>query len=871
MIGKERILLAVGLVVLVLAALISRPGSRATEEWNPLVSARSKHAGCVQARAKFVEDSASVYVSSKTQSPFTLPSEKVDLPPEDLELPTLNVPLPALPIPKPFPAAARCPEWVFTLGGGSGALTVKPTDLLAETDLDALISATASGSGGSEPGQPGEAPGDVVHLKDGEKIEGKIETQTRDGVWIKRKKDGLRAYCAAKDIVRVERAPIVADEYRKRAATLPKNSASAHVELAKWCEKQSLVAEAAIELEKAVSLLPREINLALQLGELYRRMTDLDREMAVYRRAVRNAPLKVERIYMKLGEVYELLGLCDRAKRAYVSAIDALPTFVPARIALAHAIVKSGVEGDLPEAQKQLEQAAQQSADVAKDPSYLLVSGLAFLVAGDIAHAKEPLKAAARENVFAASGALASCAIVEGDLAGASKHLVDAVKANPFAPASWNSLGMLYLAAGQFAPAAKAFACAYERSPVSAEARAGQALCEFAAPKPVDPKEQKPEEAAAQKLDNAIAIAQEAVKINPKSPSALIVLGRLMFEKGTLDGAEEQLKAALAAAPDFPESALVLGVLAIGRRNFQEAAAYLERIAPRYSRRLDCRCALGVAYLGLNELDKAEREFREVLRADEKNIAALNGLAYLSYVNRRASEATKRFNEVLKIDAANAYATASLKKISENVTRTLWEDSFHRSDREDIGRGWEENEARHGIAVQISKKKALFSGAQAVKDWGITSMERTVREASFLSVDADMDISRSAGAVVGVCILTQFQGGKQRGGLLLGIDENKATVYTSLASLDDAPDWKKTTAPELTADTITLGIDRAPREPGSKKAGELRLLLNGQEVGRIPESKVTTAEQLIIGVFGMARKGEKWELEVGRVRVIEKK
>lgn len=810
--------------------------------------------GCTQTRVKFVEDSLSAYVSSKTRSPFRLPSEKVDLPPEDLELPPVSVPIPALPIPEPFPIAARSPEWIFVLG----STTVNAADLFAETELDALIKATVGASGGdSETRQLEKTPSDVIHLKDNSKIEGKIEIQTRDGVWIKRKKDGLRVHYAARDIARVERAPTAADEYRKRASEIKKGSVAAHVELAKWCESHGLVAEAAIELEKAVSLSPRDVGLTLQLGELYRRMVDPDREMAVYRRAIQNAPLNVEQVYMKLGEVCELLGLHNRATQAYLSALDVMPTFAPARIALARVAVKSGTEPDIVEARKLLEEVAQQSADVAKNPLYLLVSGLTFVAAGDIARAKEFLQAAvtSKENTFAASAGLAACAIIEGDFASASKRLVDAIKASPFAPGPWNTLGLLYLAAGRIGCAEKAFACAFERSPISAEARAGQALCVF----------------AAQRLDNAIAIAKEAVKINPRSPSALLTLGRLLLEKDMLDDAEKNLKAALAAAPDFSESGLALGVLAIRKRNFQQAVAYLERIAPRYSARPDARSALGIAYLGLNELDKAEREFRTVLRMDEKNIVALNGLAYLSYVNRRMSEAARRLSEVQKIDPANAYATSSLKKISENVTRTLWEDNFHRSDREDVGRGWEENDARHGVAIQIAKKKVLFSGTQAVRDWGITSMERTVPEASFLSMDVNVDISRSASAVVGICLLTPFEGGKQRGGLLFGINENKEAVYALPASLDDVPNWKKTATPKLTADTITLGIARVSRQPGEQKANEFHLLLNGQKVDSIPEAKIAKVNQFIIGVFGMARKGEKWEMEISRVRIIEKK
>ncbi|MDQ7779291.1 MAG: tetratricopeptide repeat protein [Planctomycetota bacterium] len=852
---KERVLLLIGLVMLIGVALLSRPSARSGDDWTPPSSSRSKHTGCVQTRSKFVADEASMYVSARTQSPFMLPSEKVDLPPEDISFPPVSRVLPALPVPSPFPPFATAGEWRFVLGPPCAADA--QTGLPAEADLDSLIASTETTTGPSQPGSESGGPCDILHLKDGEKVEGRIDAQTKEGTWILRKKDGIRAYYATKDIARVERARSSTQEYQERAAKADKGGAVAHVELAAWCEKEGLLPEAALELEKALSGSPRDIQVALQLGGIYRTMVDLDRELDVYVRTAKNSPTSIERVLLKLGEVYELLGLAGKARDAYVAATEALPTFTPARVALALLVVSNGMESDLPRAEEELDRVASEGGDGVKSPGYTLARGLLLFLKGNSTDTKKTLTEAAamKENTLAASNALTVCALLDGDLPSAAKFAMDAVKSSPFAPAPWNNLGFLYLVSGQHSLAAKAFACAFKWSPASAEAKAGLALCEFAAQKP----------------DEALAAAVEAVTINPKSLSARLALGCISIEKGDLDGAEDNLKAALEIGPSFTEPPLALGLLAMSRYGFQDAVAFLERIAPRYQKRLECKYALGVAYLGQNQLDRADREFREILKLDDKSVGAINGLAYLAFVNRRTAEAVKRFNDVIRTEPANEYAVSSLKKIGESVTRTLWEDTFHRSDRDDIGRGWEEQEGRFGVSIQLARKRVLFTGTQAVKDWGITSLERTVRESTFLTIEAELDVSRCTGAVAGVVVATQTQAGKQRGGLLLGLDEDRMPAYCTAASFDDVLDWKKLGTQAVSSDTVSLSIDRPPRAPGSRGQAEFRLLVNGQELGRVPESKVTGSEQLIAGVFGTAQKDLKWELEVARVKIIEKK
>lgn len=59
---------------------------------------------------------------------------------------------------------------------------------------------------------------------------------------------------------------------------------------------------------------------------------------------------------------------------------------------------------------------------------------------------------------------------------------------------------------------------------------------------------------------------------------------------------------------------------------------------------------IGWGYYGLKEYNKAEKEFNEVLKADPKNDAALTGLGYVKYQQKKYDEAIKLLDKALAVN-----------------------------------------------------------------------------------------------------------------------------------------------------------------------------------------------------------------------------
>lgn len=112
------------------------------------------------------------------------------------------------------------------------------------------------------------AVGDVVHLKNGGSLEGKV-TETKDGVVITLPVGEVRV---SKDAVaRIEKKESPMEQYLKRAAGIKEDDADAHYQFGLWAQSVGLRNQAKDEFGKAVALKPDHEGAHKALGH---RMVD---------------------------------------------------------------------------------------------------------------------------------------------------------------------------------------------------------------------------------------------------------------------------------------------------------------------------------------------------------------------------------------------------------------------------------------------------------------------------------------------------------------------------------------------------------------------------------------------------------------------
>ena len=95
---------------------------------------------------------------------------------------------------------------------------------------------------------------DVVHRKGGSVLRGTIIEETDEYVKIATQ-HGV-AQISKSDIVRIDHAPTVEEEYRKRLKQTPDDDAQKQYELAQWCKKFGLEGRARYHLFKALTADP---------------------------------------------------------------------------------------------------------------------------------------------------------------------------------------------------------------------------------------------------------------------------------------------------------------------------------------------------------------------------------------------------------------------------------------------------------------------------------------------------------------------------------------------------------------------------------------------------------------------------------------
>ena len=108
------------------------------------------------------------------------------------------------------------------------------------------------------------------------------------------------------------------------------------------------------------------------------------------------------------------------------------------------------------------------------------------------------------------------------------------------------------------------------------------------------------------RLDEAAEAFARALALRPDDVPALVYRGEILLSQGKLDEAAEALQQALALEPATTAAKALLGQVALARRDFPQAVKLLEAALAEKPEANRLHYALGLAYRGLENREKAE-------------------------------------------------------------------------------------------------------------------------------------------------------------------------------------------------------------------------------------------------------------------------
>ena len=245
---------------------------------------------------------------------------------------------------------------------------------------------------------------------------------------------------------------------------------------------------------------------------------------------------------------------------------------------------------------------------------------------GESTMAKALLSAAAARDPEAASLHLATArlALSERDLAGAEVALSKALAVAPDSPEGWLLQGRVHLLKGRSAEAVAAYRRATELTTTGNEGLAGLAEALLADGKTADAagtirqlEERAPGTVGVEFLKGWLAYTKQewanaenallgVVKVAPKHPQALLMLGDSCLRQSKFNQAEAHLKAFNEYFPDQPQALKMLGALYLKQRRATDAINIMAPLATRGEPDAGTLALLSYAHYAAGEPDKGK-------------------------------------------------------------------------------------------------------------------------------------------------------------------------------------------------------------------------------------------------------------------------
>jgi Flp pilus assembly protein TadD len=170
-------------------------------------------------------------------------------------------------------------------------------------------------------------------------------------------------------------------------------------------------------------------------------------------------------------------------------------------------------------------------------------------------------------------------------------------------------------------------------------------------------------------LEDAVAHAREAIRLEPTEADAHNTLGIVLQRQGRLEEAAARYAAAIALRPGRASAHNNLGTVRQAEGRLEEAAGhYAEavRLEPRYG---EAHRNLGLVLQGLNRNDEALAHLQEAVRLEPGSAVAHDALGTALLRQRRGDESVAEYRAAIVADAGYAEAHNNLGFALESLGR----------------------------------------------------------------------------------------------------------------------------------------------------------------------------------------------------------
>ncbi len=634
-------------------------------------------------------------------------------------------------------------------------------------------------------------------------------------------------------------------------------------ELAKWSlqfpklhENTKEVLRDAVKID--AKFLDAYLLLSDLLGEEYRKTVtptekQLNDEIELYRHAI-GSGVNDPRIYYRLGLAVRKTGLLRGAIPILRKALETSASAGVPEIGTwsRHEIGEMLLElGQPEEALKEFEAVLASSPD---DFRSLLGKGEAKVVLGELDEAEAALAQAATIDPYYPKpfALLGSIAYLKGELQDAQVWLGRAQAVGLPDAAVLTTLGLVHARMGKFTSAATELAQALTVDPGNWRAEVARGY--------LAENENKGED--------AISAYMRAIEIEPASGVAYFKLAGAYYAADDKDSASRELTRALKNGYRPVEVFKFLGRIEYELGNYDVAARNLRYSIAADDKDADAHYLLAMSCVKLKLDFLARRHLERAVELNSAHVEALDALGYLAYTSGDLAGAMARFMSVLVVDPDDAYAGDAITKINQILYWDLWEDSFTRSDSDDVSNDWtEENDGTCGIEMKIESNAARFSGTQ--REGGKRPfLRRTESGSAFKRIEAVLNGLDAAGARFGLRIEKRGSKGEIQGAVILIKDVDGSLAYNFT---EKRGKWKSVDMPiaigrfPLDTESHTLGIGL------DYKTGNIELILDGVRKALFSCAPLARVKELVVGVYGQAEAGIGWTLVVEKVRVFRQR
>ncbi len=170
-------------------------------------------------------------------------------------------------------------------------------------------------------------------------------------------------------------------------------------------------------------------------------------------------------------------------------------------------------------------------------------------------------------------------------------------------------------------------------------------------------------------FSTAATLYRQALKSRPTDSRMRTALAAALLQSGDEPNAREELLAAIAADPTYPDAPYNLALIEAAANQLPEALVHLKTTVALEPANLDARHGLVAVYAAQNSLSEAIQEQKHILALTPDASREWNDLGALQARIGDIPAATTAFHRALAIDPTDASAQASLERLQPKASR----------------------------------------------------------------------------------------------------------------------------------------------------------------------------------------------------------